>query len=147
MNDTIALFSRLAALAAYFEGTDALWQAEPVFSPRAILTEGRAAAQTERIIPAQYDVQVAAPAGGVTPAEAANTLIKRLEAAQNGRIQTLFSQPGALTPRSGGWIPLSPAGGEDAAFFAEKTREGGAAEADAAALSRAFSRDARRYDE
>lgn len=129
MNDTQALFSRLLALAAYFEGTNRPWAAEEVFSPRSILTEGRAA-PTERIRAAEPGE------GGHTPYETILTLLQRTASGTFASAARQQTAPTALTPNraaEGSFLPLR--------------REAAMEPMDAEALSRAFSRDARRYDE
>ena len=129
MNDTQALFSRLLALAAYFEGTNRPWAAEEVFSPRAILAEGRVA-PTERIRAAEPGE------GGHTPYETILALLQRTASGTFASAARQQSAPMTLMPNraaEGGFLPLQ--------------REAAAQALDAEALSRAFSRDARRYDE
>lgn len=132
MNDTQALFSRLTALRAYFEGGETLWQAEEVFSPRAILAQGRVS-PTERIRAAE--AQEAGSSSLVT-------LQQLLQNLPQERLQRLFEAPqgqtasGTMMPSGiaqGGFSPLSPSAAVP--------------QMDAETLSRAFSRDARRYDE
>ena len=130
MNDTQALFSRLSALAAYFEGGRVRWQTEQVFSARAILAEGRAAAPAERIRAAETEE------GGYTPHETLLTLLQRTSAApgaQDMMQQTAFAPASPNEARAGSFSILR--------------RETPGSAADAEELSRAFCRDARRYDE
>ena len=130
MNDTQALFARLTALAAYFEGGDAAVQAEEVFSARAILAEGRVA-PTERIVPA------AEAEAAFSPREAVKTLLQNT------------AQASALPPaevKEGNFIPLPPNGVREGSFAPLRRGEAAAASG-AEEISRAFSRDARRYDE
>lgn len=129
MNDTQALFSRLTALAAYFEAGHVRWQAEEVFSPRAILAQGRVA-PTERIRAAE-DAE-----GGNTPHETILTLLQR----------TAAVRPDLAPVRQTERAPLLPVGARESGFSLSKA-PGFAPEPDAEALSRAFCRDARRYDE
>lgn len=127
MNDTQAMFSRLAALAAYFEGGNRPWAAEEVFSPRAILAEGRVA-PTERIR--------AAEEVGHTPYETVLTLLQRTAPGVPAGAPARQAAPSAPPPSRAverGFAPLRREAAPDAL--------------DAEALSRAFSRDARRYDE
>ena len=132
MNDTQALFSRLTALRAYFEGGETLWQAEEVFSPRAILAQGRVS-PTERIRAAGNEEE------GNSSLQTLQQLLQNLPQAQ---LQRLFdapqgqTAPGIMMPNGiaqGGFSPLSPSAAVP--------------QTDAETLSRAFSRDARRYDE
>lgn len=129
MNDTQALFSRLTALAAYFEADHVRWQAEEVFSPRAILQQGRVA-PTERIRAAEPGE------GGHTPYETILTLLQRTAAIRPDPAPVRQTEP----------IPLLPAQAREGSFSLSQ-KSGLAPESDAETLSRAFSRDARRYDE
>jgi len=132
MNDTQALFSRLTALAAYFEGGRTRWQTEQVFSPRAILAQGRTA-PTERIRAAEEAEE------GFSPRAALEQL---LQALPQEALQSLFSAPQAPTSPAF----MTPNGVKEGGFAASPTAPR-TPNADPEALSRAFSRDARRYDE
>ena len=132
MNDTQALFSRLSALAAYFEGGETPWQAEAVFSPRAILAQGRVA-PTERI---------RAPEAGEEGISSLRTLQNLLQSLPTGAVQRLFEAPQAQTAPH-----VATPNGLTQGGFSAISHPAAAPGLDAEALSRAFSRDARRYDE
>lgn len=132
MNDTQALFSRLAALRAYFEGGETPWQAEEVFSPRAILALGRVA-------PAE---RIRAAGNGEEGNSSLQTLQHLLQSLSAGAMQRLFDAPQGKTA-PGGMMP----NGVTQDGFSPLSPSAAVPQVDAEQLSRAFSRDARRYDE
>ena len=132
MNDTQALFSRLAALAAYFEGGATPWRAEEVFSPRAILAQGRVA-PTERIRAAEAN----------EPGSSSFAVLQNLlQSLPREGLQRLFDAPQKQTA-PGVMMP----NGITQGGFSASAPSAAVPQMDAEMLSRAFSRDARRYDE
>lgn len=145
MNDTQALFERLSALAAYFEGRGEQWQEETLMPLRTQAARQLAGGRADvRIVRASE-----ADGGGSShraPDEVARELLHAIAPAvqvPGTQRRVTASQSASAAPASG---PASAAVPQTLRT-SRRTADGMQEQTRAQSLSRVFARDARRYDE